>query len=469
MEPRNEIVRSQGSGTRSGAFRFVCLLVGSASLSAQTPEIQGILERLDRLERENRALSQEVQDLRGQLAAVRGPTAVPAPAGPAAVEVAPPTNLADLNEKVDIQGQRVEEQAQSKVEAAQKFPIQITGMALFNTFMNSRQNGGADYPTAATGPGSDRAGATLRQTIVGLEFHGPQTVLGASVHGSLYMDFYNTPQWIRLRTGSIELDWRSRSIMVGVEKPIFNPREPSSLAQVGVSPLTGAGNLWLWVPQVRLEQDIKFGSATGLRAQMGVIQTREVGPYDSAAYTGPAPAASRPGLEGHFELYRNLDEARRLEMAAGFHESITHVGGLSVPSSLYSLDWFFNPLQPVELTGAFYSGQNVAALGTGAINEGYVVYRRVANPIESRGGWGQLTFHVAKRVDMHAFTGLQTYSTTFLGVGDASRNMQYGANLFFRLAPNVLLGPEISQLRTTYIGQGIRINNHYDLALAYIF
>ncbi len=47
--------------------------------------------------------------------------------------------------------------------------------------------------------------------------------------------------------------------------------------------------------------------------------------------------------------------------------------------------------------------------------------------------------------------------------------MQYGANLFFRLAPNVLLGPEISQLRTTYIGHGIRINNHYDLALAYLF
>ncbi len=251
MEPRNEIVRSQGSGTRSGAFRFVCLLVGCASLSAQTPEIQGILERLDRLERENRALSQEVQDLRGQLAAVRGPTAVPAPAGPAAVEVAPPTNLADLNEKVDIQGQRVEEQAQSKVEAAQKFPIQITGMALFNTFMNSRQNGGADYPTAATGPGSDRAGATLRQTIVGLEFHGPQTFWEQASTARYTWTFTTTPQWIRLRTGSIELDWRSRSIMVGVEKPIFNPREPSSLAQVGVSPLTGAGNLWLWVPQVR--------------------------------------------------------------------------------------------------------------------------------------------------------------------------------------------------------------------------
>jgi hypothetical protein len=45
----------------------------------------------------------------------------------------------------------------------------------------------------------------------------------------------------------------------------------------------------------------------------------------------------------------------------------------------------------------------------------------------------------------------------------------YGMNLFFRLAPNVLLGPEISQLRSSYIRQGTRINNHYDLALAYLF
>ena len=38
-----------------------------------------------------------------------------------------------------------------------------------------------------------------------------------------------------------------------------------------------------------------------------------------------------------------------------------------------------------------------------------------------------------------------------------------------RVAPNVLVGLETTQLRTMYIGQGMRINNHYDLALAYLF
>jgi hypothetical protein len=31
------------------------------------------------------------------------------------------------------------------------------------------------------------------------------------------------------------------------------------------------------------------------------------------------------------------------------------------------------------------------------------------------------------------------------------------------------MGLEASQLRTTYLGLGVRINNHYDLALAYLF
>ena len=102
----------------------------------------------------------------------------------------------------------------------------------------------------------------MRQTIIGLEYHGPQTFLGGTVSGALAMDFFtggvNFNSTFRLRTGSINLDWKTTKLMVGIDKPIFNPREPSSLAQVGISPLTGAGNLWLWMPQARVEQDFAF-------------------------------------------------------------------------------------------------------------------------------------------------------------------------------------------------------------------
>src|SRR5207248_5736340 len=124
------------------------------------------------------------------------------------------------------------------------------GMALFNTYYNSTFNGGNQYATVASlNPGTERGGGTMRQSVVGLEYRGPTTLWGGTVHGSLYMDFFGgsgqlLDQLMRIRTGSIEIDWKSRSITAGLEKPIFAPREPNSLAQVGVSPLTGAGNLW---------------------------------------------------------------------------------------------------------------------------------------------------------------------------------------------------------------------------------
>ncbi len=57
-----------------------------------------------------------------------------------------------MDERIEIQQQRIEEQAQTKVEASQKFPIRLAGMALFNAFVNSKQSGGADYPVVAAAP-----------------------------------------------------------------------------------------------------------------------------------------------------------------------------------------------------------------------------------------------------------------------------------------------------------------------------
>src|SRR5579885_78481 len=228
-------------------------LLFAAPLGAQSsPELQQILTRLERLEQQNRELMQEVHSLREELA-----TARPRPAQETAP---PPSESVPLDERVAVAERRIDEQAQSKVESSQRFPLRVTGIALFNTYLNSKQGGGAEYPTIASAPGAATGGDTLRQTVLGLEYQGPETFAGGRVKGSLYMDFFPAgTQALRIRTGDVELDWGSRSLLAGLEKPIFNPREPNSLAQVGISPLTGAGNLWLWIPQLRFEQDFSFG------------------------------------------------------------------------------------------------------------------------------------------------------------------------------------------------------------------
>ena len=430
--------------------RVLCLalcLVPAGARAQTGPDLAKILERLDRLEQENRALSEQVRALQAQLG----------------ISPPPPPNV---EERLEIEERRTQEQAQTKVEASQKFPIRLTGMALFNAFANSRQSGGVDYPVTAAAPGAGHSGATVRQTIVGLEFDGPRAIGGGKVSGNVYMDFFagGTNSTMRVRTAAVEIAWRDRSVLAGMEKPIFNPREPSSLAQVGVSPLTGAGNLWLWLPEVRFQQEIRLGANDGVTAQVGAVQTRELGPYVGTV----TPEAARPGAEGRANFHHNLSGERRLEFAAGFHASTTHAGGYSVPSNLFSMDWFFNPWKAVEFTGAFYSGQNVAHLGSGT-RQGFAIYDRRGYAVESRGGWGQLTLHALPRLDFHLFTGQVDDANHELAPGAIGKNLLFGGNAYFRVAPNVLMGLEASQLRTMYPGQGVRINNHYDLALAYLF
>jgi hypothetical protein len=313
-------------------------------------------------------------------------------------------------------------------------------------------------------------GATIYQSIIGLEFFGPQTFLGGKVHGSVYMDFAGgsgapLDQDFRIRTGTIEIDWKDRSIKAGLDSPIFAPRQPASLAQVAFPPLSRAGNLWLWLPQVRFEQNVRFGDTTGILAQAGVVQTVESLPYQFSSAT---PETARPGAEGRFEFYHGAADGQRIEIAPGFHTSTTHVAGYSVPSNLFSLDWFARPLARVELTGAFFSGQNVGPLG--GMQQGFTVLPNgQAIAVHARGGWAQLTLVATRRLSFHLFTGLEKDREEDLAAGSLLRNWLYGANLFYRLAPNVLLGVETTQARTTYFGDGYRLNNHYDLALAYQF
>ena len=438
---------------RLSRWMFALALVSSA----HAQDLSAILARIEKLESENRELKQQVKALQDRL---DGKKAEDADTEAAAVPV---------EQQVEIQQRRTDDLAQTKVEAAQKFPLRIAGMALFNAYLNSKQNGGAEYPVTASAPGAGNAGATVRQTILGLEYRGPTAVWGGQVHGSVYMDFFGgtTNQAARLRTGDIEIDWKTRSVMAGVEKPIFNPREPSSLAQVGISPMTGTGNLWLWLPQVRVEQDLAFGHSSGVRAQMGVVGTREVGPYVGITFTAPLDPV-RPALEGRFEFYHKLDDDRRIEIAPGFHMSTTHANGVSIPSQIFSMDWFMNPVRRVEFLGAFYSGQNVAPLGNG-YEQGFYGYGRYLKPVPSVGGWAQVTVHTLPRLDLHLFSGQQDDNNGDLALGRIGKNWMYGGNVYYRIAPNVLVGVEVTQLRTWYIGQGVRINNHYDLAWAYLF
>ena len=59
--------------------------------------------------------------------------------------------------------------------------------------------------------------------------------------------------------------------------------------------------------------------------------------------------------------------------------------------------------------------------------------------------------------------------TGTLLLGAIRRNLTTAANVFYRFGPNVMGSFEVSQTRTAYVWIGNRLNNHYDLALGYLF
>lgn len=454
------------------------LIGGSMAASAQnTPEMREVINRLDRLEQENQALTREVQALRQQLAGLQKPPEPAVAATPAAPTAATDGQNAASDtptpqEAAAVERARIDELAQTKVEASQKFPIRLTGMLLFNAFLNGRNNAEMVDPIVA-GPssGDSVGGATLAQTTLGLLYNGPQTFAGGKVSGSLYMDFfgganYSIGHLFRIRTAAINLDWTNTSVMFGQDKPIISPRDPDSLAQVGFSPLTGAGNLWIWQPQIRVEKRFSLSNDSGLRAQAGVFQTSNpnLGPSSPSFYQ---VEQSRPGGEGRLEFWHRWNESGRLEIAGGIHYNRNHFGDTSLPSNVYSMDFLFRPIPKMEFTGLFFHGRNVEVLG--ALPGFSVLAGGQAFPVRSNGGWAQLKIPVTSRLAFNIYGGEQLNHDSDLTFGNPASNAAYFANFMYRLAPNVIVSLEGGQVRTAYYQIGNRLNDHYDLAIGYLF
>ena len=442
-------------------FLITPLLPGQGLIAQPGQDMRAVLERLEKLEKQNRELQAEIDQLRRELGSVPVAAAVPPPAQP------------PVTERLDVQEARTEELAQSKVETSQKQPVALTGMLLFNAFANTRFGGTLQEPvTASATPGTNNTGASFRQTVLGLKFNGPTLPGGGKATGSFYMDFWGgaaTPSnnLFRIRLATLDLAWKNTTFTVGQDKPIVAPREPTTLAMVGLAPLTGAGNLWNWNPEVRVQQRFNFSENTGVSAEFGVFQTTEIA---SAAVPGGIAATlemARPAWEGRFNLHHDSGD-RQFAFAPGFHTGVTHVAGKSIPSDLFTMDWLVKPVSFFQVDGAYFHGTNAAGLG--GIRQGFSVLSNGAIvPVHTTGGWTQATFFATPKLSFHVFGGEEANRGADLTGNSVRRNLIYAGNAIYKLAPNVLAAIELSQNRTSYTVSGTRLNNHYDLAIAYLF
>jgi hypothetical protein len=450
---------------RTSCFVIVVALLAAARAPAQgqlsSDAVQKILDRLDALEKQNEALLAEVKELRETVKSAQTASAAP---------------TERLEEQVEVHGQQIKDLAQTKISSSQRFSMSLTGMFLFDSYLFTGPTSSGYFPTYSTSPfGESSAGATLRQSIIGLDFSGPRLPGDGRVHGSLSMDFFAQVEnaqtgyddIFRIRRGIVSFDWKNRSVIVGQDKSLIAPLQPTSFAQVGIPPLSGAGNLWLWRPQVRYQERIPLSSATQATFEAGVLETNER--YSAAYLPGNAyiePA--RPAIQGRFELQHNWSEETRIEVGFGAHASESHVNGQSVPSRVFSIDALYKPLQKLELSGTIFYGKNFANLG--GEPPGVTVRRDGAViPIRGGAGWVQVALPVTSRLTFDVWAGRQANNSHDLNSYEIYRTLSYAGNVLYRLSPNVIIGFEggKDELENYHLHQ--LLTNRYDATIAYLF
>src|SRR6202012_1695504 len=209
-------------------------------------------QQLEHSQQEMEQLRQELIEIKKQLASTHPVQAEPPSSVNAADAKATAAAIEDLQERQETAEAQIKVHDQMKVESGSKYPLRVTGLVLFNSFINRGAVDNFDLPEVAlsnqgnTG-GNGGAGATLRQTIFGLEGYGPR-IAGARSSASIDLDFFGGVAYssyatsagiVRMRTASINLDWDHDSIQVGLMAPLISPLSPTSYATVAEPGLAG--------------------------------------------------------------------------------------------------------------------------------------------------------------------------------------------------------------------------------------
>jgi hypothetical protein len=436
----------------------VSLVAACLALFAQTclaqasgESLKPVLERLDELERQNRELLTQIQALRAELQGEQHSQTAATPE-------------TDSDNAATLAAQRVQELQQTKVEASQRFPITLTGMILFDAFEISgtkNDNFQSAYSDYSLGPPG--GGGRLNQSVIGFEFNGPQIATGAKMSAFASMDFYASQSdydAFRLRRAGISFDWGKRTLTFSQDKTLLSPLEPTSYVHVGVSPLAGAGNLWLWRPQVRYDEHIALPNSWMATVSGSVLETQE-------GYGSPWSPQDRPALQGRLEFKHTSDG--NTDFAAGFggHTSDSHLYGISVPSRLLSGDLKWKPLPWFELTGTIFKGRNIANLG--ALGPGISMVSGRPTAVPGAGGWVQGAFPITRRLTLDVYGGRQVNRVSDLTAFQIVRNTEVAGNVLYRVAPNVVLGFETGHALARYTNTNEIVERRFDATVAYLF
>lgn len=410
-------------------------------------------------------------------------------------------HTATLEEEYQLLSGKVDDQYQTKVESASKYRLRLSGIVLMNLVSNQGVVDSVDLPMVAYakwgGIPDGSFGATLRQSEVGLEAFGP-TVAGARTRAELQLDLaggYGYPAvanginsgLVRLRTGTMRMDWANTSVVVGQDAVFFSPSSPTSFASLAIPALSGAGNLWAWVPQIRVEHRVALGEESSLLFQGGILDpvTGETPVYAPGYYrlAGPGEASRQPAYGSRIAWTRNVfGQPLRLGVG-GYYGRQDYSYGRTVDGWAGMADIELPLSRQLSLSGELYRGKALGGLyggiGRSVLFSGDpTVASTEVLGLNSVGGWAQLKFRPANKWEFNAAFGMDNpyasdlkyfqYSQAY-GDPRLARNLGSFANFIYRPRSDLLFSAEYRRLNTYSLTKGGSSAGHVNLMMGVLF
>ena len=233
-------------------------------------------------------LKKQLSDVQQQLATEKAAATV-VPNSSTSSKVSTPTSNAtvsssaidEINERQALQESEIATHEQTKVETESKYPLKVSGLLLFNGYVNTKQVDISANPTYAL-PGSGSTGFSVRQTVLGFDARGPH-LFGATSHADARVDFfasgaqanYAAAGLLRLRTAHAGLRWQNTEAFIEQDRSLLAPNAPSSLIAVAQPEFSWSGNLWTWNPQIGVSHQFGLASSNRLKFQAGLIDTAD--------------------------------------------------------------------------------------------------------------------------------------------------------------------------------------------------
>jgi hypothetical protein len=405
---------------------------------------------------------------------------------------------ATIEEEYELLSGKVDDQYQTKVESASKYRMRISGIVLMNLFSNQGEVDNIDIPELAYGrlPGDSGGsfGATLRQSQLGFEVFGPR-VAGARTRADLSLDlaggFPEQPNGIesglmRLRTATMRMDWDNTSVVVGQDGIFFSPNSPTSFASLAEPALSYAGNLWSWVPQIRVEHRFAVTDSSSWLVQGGILdpvsgEVPGTGTYRSA---GPGEASRQPAYGSRIAWTHDISGQPLRLGAGGFYSRQDYGFNRDVNAWAAMADVQVPLGSKFELSGKLYRGRALGGL-YGGLGESVLfngpdtgeAYTKLIG-LNTVGGWAQLKYRPATKVEFNAAFGMDNpfakdleyfpYPYSYLGANIA-RNHAGFVNFIYRPRSDLLFSAEYRRIATDSLGFGDWNAGHLNLSMGVLF